>query len=434
MREPVEISHLIDERSMSLSQWLVVIGCALAMFLDGYEIQVMALAVPSLAQEWSIEASRFGLALSAVLLGLGLGAAFIAPLGDRLGRRTVLIAALILGGVATLATATAMSPAQFVVWRLLTGVGIGASVPNCNAWTSEYVPARGRATLLVLMNAAVGAGAFVAGIIAPYILASSGWRGTFLVGGVVPLLVAALLYFLAPESLQFLVARRPDDPRIAGILKRIVPGFEASRLKRTPGAVMPRASISELLSARYRQRTLVLWTVVLINLFTLYFLISWLPTLLQSAGWSLDEAIRGAVLIQAGGILGGVALSFLLNTGRTLPALLTAFVVAAVCLGLFALVPSGPAWIAMLLLVGGGISGSQLSLNALSTAYYPPAIKATGMSWVGVVGTVGSFIAPMAGSWVIGRMAPITVLTALAIPPLLCAAGVLMMRREWQLN
>lgn len=434
MHAALDISRLIDERSLSPLQWLVAFGCAMAMFLDGYEIQVMALAVPSLAQEWSIEPARFGLALSAVLLGLGVGGAFIAPLGDRLGRRTVLIIALLLGGLATLATATATSPAQFVIWRLLTGIGIGASVPNCNAWTSEYMPARRRATLLVLMNAAVGAGAFVAGIVAPYILTRWGWRGTFLVGGAAPLLVAVLLYFCAPESIQFLLARRPQDPRIPAILKRLAPDIEITSLQEARVTVTPRASITALLNAHYRARTLVLWTVVLINLFTLYFLISWLPTLLQSAGWRLDSAIRGAVLIQAGGIIGGVGLSFWLDAGKTQPALLVAFMAAAGCLALFAVVPAGSLWIVMLLVIGGGVSGTQLSLNALSTAYYPPAIKATGMSWVGVVGTIGSFVAPMAGSWAIGSIAPASILATLAIPPLLCAAAVLMMRREWQLN
>jgi AAHS family 4-hydroxybenzoate transporter-like MFS transporter len=436
MQNSIDVARLIDERSMSRVQWLVVAGCAVSMFIDGYGIQVMALAVPSLANEWAIEPSRFGFALSAVLLGLGLGAAFVAPLGDRLGRRTLLVGALALGGIGTLASATASSPEHFVVWRLLTGVGIGASVPNCNAWTSEYTPVRGRATLLVLMNAAVGIGAFSAGLIAPEVLSTLGWRGTFLIGGAASLSVAALMYFAAPESLKFLVACRPSDPRIGAILKRLAPEIDAARLERPSMTVpVPRPSLSELLNARYRARTLVLWTVVLVNLFTLYFLISWLPTLLESAGWPLDAAVRGAVLIQAGGVVGGVLLSLLLNAGKTLPALSIAFLTAAICLGLFRFAPAGWVWTALLLLIGGGISGAQLSLNALSTAYYPPPIKATGMSWVGVVGTTGSVAAPIAGGWIIASgVASVNILAMMSIPPLLCAAGVLLMRNEWQTN
>ncbi len=431
-----DISRLIDERAMSPLQWLVAVACALSMFIDGYDLQVMALTVPSLTVEWATEPSRFAFALAAAPIGLGLAAAFLAPLGDRFGRRTMLIAALLLGGLATLATASATSPAQFVFWRLLTGMGIGISVPNCNAWTSEYAPARGRATLLVLMNAAVGAGAVTAGFIAPAVLDNWGWRGTFLIGGTVPLLTAALLYFLAPESLKFLLARRPNDARIASILRRIAPDVDPARLQRPdPAQPVPRASVVELLGPRFRARTLVLWGLVLVNLFTLYFLISWLPTILQGAGWSIDDAVRGAVLIQAGGVIGGIVLSLFLNTGQTLPAMLTAFLLSAACLALFHVVPSGAAWATMLTLIGAGVSGSQLALNALSTAYYPPAIKATGMSWVGVIGTVGSTIAPLAGGWIIAtNVTPVNILALLSIPALLCAAGVLLTRMEWQAN
>jgi len=176
-----------------------------------------------------------------------------------------------------------------------------------------------------------------------------------------------------------------------------------------------------------------LWSLIAVNLFTLYVLISWLPTLLQAAGWQLAQAVRAAVLIQAGGVIGGIVLSFSLDRGQTRPALFGAFLIAAACLALFGAVPSGAGWSAMLLLIGCGVSGPQLSLNALATAYYPPAIKATGMAWAGVVGTVGSIIAPLAGGQIIeAGFTPVTILVALSLGPVVCAGGVLLMRREWQ--
>ena len=226
------IARLIDERAMSWLQWLVAICCALVMFVDGYDIQVMALAVPALSLQWGIEPSRFGVALSAAVLGIALGGAFVAPWGDRIGRRPLLTTALLIAGLSTLATATSSTPTQFALWRLLTGVGIGAGIPNCNAWTSEYVPARMRGSLLVLMNAAIGIGAFSAGFIAPEILHSWGWRGTFIIGGLVPVLIAVVLFLRAPESLKFLAARRPGDPRIASIVRRLAPDVTLAELQR----------------------------------------------------------------------------------------------------------------------------------------------------------------------------------------------------------
>jgi MFS transporter, AAHS family, 4-hydroxybenzoate transporter len=434
----IDLSRLLDERAISPLQVLVAVLSGLIMFIDGYDVQVMALAVPLVSHEWSLTPPHFSLALSAVLLGISVGAFFIAPLGDRAGRRTLLILAMAVIGASTMATSTAGSPAQFVLWRLLTGIGLGISIPNCNAWTAEYVPVRSRPTILVVMNAAISAGSFCAGFIAPVIFAHWGWRGAFVIGGVTPLIIGFLIVIVAPESLKFLIVRRPQDRRIASILARIAPELDPATPFHRPEAAArtTRWSLFDLLGPVYRRRTLVLWGVVVANLFSLYVLISWLPTLLQSAGWPLNDALRGAVLIQAGGVFGGILLSVFLSRGTTIPALFVAYLITAACLVLFHTAPAAAAvsWIA-LLVIGAGTSGSQLALNALSTAYYPPAIKASGMSFAGVVGNVGAFLAPVVGGWGIERgYSSGSILGMLAAPLVLCALGVLFMRREWQWN
>ncbi len=434
----IDLSRLLDERAISPLQAFVAVLSALIMFVDGYDVQVMALAVPLVSHEWALTPPHFSLALSAVLFGICVGAAFIAPLGDRAGRRTLLILAMAVIGVSTMATSTAGSPTQFVLWRALTGIGLGMSIPNCNAWTAEYVPVRSRPTILVVMNAAISAGSFCAGFIAPVIFAHWSWRGAFVIGGVTPLIIGLLIVVAAPESLKFLVVRRPDDRRIASILARIAPELDPATPVRRPEAApqASRWSLVDLLGSAYRRRTLVLWGVVVANLFSLYVLISWLPTLLESAGWPLNSALRGAVLIQAGGFFGGILLSAFLSRGTTIPALFAAYLITAACLLLFHLAPAAAAvsWIA-LLVIGGGTSGSQLCLNALSTAYYPPAIKASGMSWAGVIGNFGAFLAPVVGGWGIDRgYSSGSILGMLAAPLVLCALGVLLMRREWQWN
>ncbi len=432
----IDISRLLDERAISPLQALVAILSACIMFVDGYDLQVMALAVPVIAREWSVPPPHFSYALSAVPLGLSIGAAFFAPIGDRAGRRRLLIIAMCVVGCATAATATAASPAQFVFWRLLTGVAMGVSIPNCNAWTAEYVPTRSRATILVIMNAAIGAGSFCAGFIAPAIFAHWGWRGAFVLGGAAPLAIGIVILAAAPESLKFLAVRRPNDPRIPAILARIAPDIDAAAPLDLPrSAPQPsRWSVAELLGPVYLRRTLVLWGLVFANLFTLYVLFNWLPTLLHSAGWPLDDALRGAVLIQAGGIVGGILLSLFLGRGMTLPALLVAYLGTAASLVLFRAAGFGLSWV-VIALIGAGTSGGQLALNALSTAYYPPAIKATGMGWAGVVGNIGAFLGPMMGGWAIARgLSAADILSLLSVMPVLCALGVLFMRREWQWN
>jgi AAHS family 4-hydroxybenzoate transporter-like MFS transporter len=430
----LEPGEVIDHRPMSGTQIMVAVLCAAALFVDGYDIQVMALAVPSLARSWDIPEADFGLALSAVVIGITFGAAILGPLGDRFGRKTLLVSALAAIGVATSGTALATSTSEFVLWRLVTGAALGAGLPNCAALTSEYAPVARRSLVVGLMNIASPMGAFSAGFLAPPVLAAFGWRGTFLIGGAAPLLLALLVAFLAPESLKYLILRRPADPRIGRILMRIAPDLDRALVHITPPARPARASPMRLLDAEFRARTLLLWGLLILNMFTLYVLISWLPALLQRAGWGMAEALKGAVLIQGGGIFGGLLMSTLLDRGMTRAALVAGFCFAALCLLAFAGVPSGSGWAILLLLLGAGVSGCQLALNALSAAYYPPAIKATGVSWALLIGGIGSTLGPLAGAWLIARgFGPTTIFELLAIPALIAAlAAGLLMRRDWQ--
>jgi AAHS family 4-hydroxybenzoate transporter-like MFS transporter len=431
--EVLDLGELIDRRPMSVVQVVVTVLCAAALFVDGYDIQVMALTVPSLAKTWSLAPSSFGLALSAVTIGISLGSGLIGPIGDRFGRRTMLMAAMAAIGIATACTALSATPGQFVFWRLLTGTALGAGIPSCAALTSEYAPLAKRSFVMGLMNVASPIGAFSAGYIAPPVLEAFGWRGAFLIGGAGPLLIAVLIAFYAPESLKFLIVRRPGDARIGKTLRRIAPDVDARAVSTDTSEPRTAASPLALLKPEFRARTLLLWGMLALNLFNLYVLISWLPTLLEQAGWSMAAALQGAVLIQGGGVIGGLFMARFLDRGATRAALVTGFCLSAACLLLFMVVPGGAAWVALLLLLGAGVSGSQLSLNALSAAYYPPAIKATGVAWALLIGGSGSILAPIAGAWMLDQhLSTIAILGLLAIPSLICALAVGLMRREWQ--
>jgi AAHS family 4-hydroxybenzoate transporter-like MFS transporter len=431
--EVLDLGEVVDRSPLSWTQALVAALCAAALFVDGYDIQVMALAVPALAKGWSLPPSSFGLALSAVVIGISVGSGVIGPFGDRFGRRTMLIGAMLTIGVATACTALAASPSQFVAWRLLTGMALGAGIPSCAALTSEYAPLARRSLVMGLMNIASPLGAFAAGFIAPPVLDAFGWRGTFVIGGAAPLVVAVLIWRLAPESLKFLILRRPADPAIARTLRRIAPGVDPASVRADLGGRPPKASSLALLNAEFRARTLLLWGMLALNLFNLYVLISWLPTLLQQSGWRMADALQGAVLIQGGGVVGGLFMSRWLDRGATRAALVAGFLLSAASLGLFMVIPSGAAWVALLLLLGAGVSGSQLSLNALSAAYYPPAIKATGVAWALLIGGMGSILAPIAGAWMLdAHLSSIAILGLLAIPSLTCALAVGLMRQAWQ--
>jgi AAHS family 4-hydroxybenzoate transporter-like MFS transporter len=388
-----------------------------------------------LTEEWGLEAAAFAYALSASVLGMIVGTAVIAPVGDKLGRRPLLIWGMVLVGLASAATALATSPAALVIWRLLTGVGLGITLPNATALTSEYVPLRNRAFLIAAMYLGVPVGALLAGLVAPILIEASSWRAIFIAGGILPLALAVALLVYVPESLRLLVAQRPNDPRIPALLRRFVPGADAASVFARPEDRIEKQNVLALFAAQYRVRTSLLWCIFALNLFVLFVMISWLPAILTDAGWTRPQALRGAVVIQAGGILGGLVIAKLVDLGRTVLVLMSAYTIVAVGLASFLVVPSTvPAWTMLLLVIGAGVSGSQVALIALSAIFYPPSLRATGAGWASGCGRVGAFVAPLAGGLVFARydLTPEQHLTLLIPPMLVCGLGVFLLRYAWR--
>ncbi|HEY7671017.1 MAG TPA: MFS transporter [Gammaproteobacteria bacterium] len=430
-----EIGRLIDAGALTRQKTAVVVLCGLVVLLDGYDIQTMALAVPSLTDEWGIDAAAFAYALSASVLGMVVGTAALAPFGDKIGRRPMLIWGMLLVGLASAGTALSTAPAELVLWRLLTGIGLGMTLPNATALTSEYVPQHNRAFLIAVMYLGVPLGALIAGFIAPLLIDAASWRAIFLAGGILPLALAVALFAYIPESVRLLVAQRPNDPRIPALLRRFAPDADTATVHALPEDRVAKPSVLALFTAQYWARTALLWCLFALNLFVLFVLISWLPTILTDAGWTRPEALRGAVVIQAGGLVGGLIIAKLVDLGRTVAVLINAYAIVAVGFALFLVVPGTvPAWTILLLVVGAGVSGSQVALVALSAIFYPPSLRATGAGWASGCGRVGAVLAPLAGGLVLGRfdLEPEQHLVLLIPPMLICGLCVLLLRYAWR--
>ncbi|MBK9252481.1 MAG: MFS transporter [Proteobacteria bacterium] len=420
----VEIQDLIDSRPLSGTQIFVIVVCALSVVFDGFDLQVMALTVPALSQAWGLPPPQFSAALSASLFGMGLGAAFLAPLGDRYGRRAMLVLSLIAVGIGALACAGAQNVTQLAVFRFITGIGLGVSMPNAIALTADYAPRARRSALVTAMYCNTATGALVAGLSAPWIVARLGWQGPFLVGGVLPI-AAALLLLVTPESLKFLLHRRPGHASIARILRRIAPAVDPATVYVAPPPDVSSGGMRDLFAPSYRLRTLWLWLAFAMNAFILYLLVSWLPTLLLAAGWSASQAQQAVAFNQAGGILGGLLLAWLMDRLGGERILLVGFLVSAASLLLFLVAPSGFwTWGALLLVIGACIGGAQFALPSLGTRYYPAAILSTGTGWGSAAARVGAFVAPLlGGALMAGGMTTQNLLTLLALPALVAAVA-----------
>ena len=430
-RAGVEIDDLMDAHPLSGLQKYVLVLCALAVLFDGYDLQVLALVVPTLTKAWHIAPASLGVALSASLLGMGLGAALLAPLGDRYGRRTVLAAMLAIVGASSLATALAHSAWQLAGCRLCTGAALGASLANAYSLTADFMPRRRRAGLITLAYCNTATGALTAGLLAPTVIAGLGWPAMFVIGGALPLALSIALLTTGPESIKFLLYRRPRSPAIAIILRSIAPGVAADTVYLGPVAQALAGSVRDLFKPLYRASTLLLWVAYAMNSFNLYLLVSWLPTLLTGVGWLPGQASHAMAFNQLGGILGGLALAGLMDRFGSERTLATGFAVNAVALLLFLVVPSGfYSWGALLLLIGACTGGSQFAIVSLAASLYPSSILATGSGWASAIARIGAVASPLVGGALIAAgVATTQVIAGLAAPAVICLIAMLALSR-----
>jgi AAHS family 4-hydroxybenzoate transporter-like MFS transporter len=427
----LDIEQVIDGARLGPLHWRVLILCALVTLIDGYDIQAMAAATPSLAADWHVPPGDLRWIITAALIGIAASALIVSPLGDYFGRRRVLLGSFALVGVTTLLAAAAHTPTELFTWRFLTGIGLGASLPNALALTAEFAPLRSRTILVGLMACGISVGASVSAFAAPTLIDVGGWRGVIAAGGILALL-GWLPLFALPESLRFLVARRRDPITIGRLLEKLdrdhrhADGQQYIMEERPAGKL----SVGELLTPRLAPATLLLWLVFFLNLGLLYLLASWLPTLLKESGLPLAAALREAALFQVGGVAGGFALAWLMQRWGPFIVLSVSYLLTAIALAVLGVEVPGTTLACLLIaIMGNGVVGGQVALNVLSATLYPTTARATGVGWALGMGRFGGILAPLVAGQLLSAGIAIGHLFWLAIiPALICAGSVGLLR------
>jgi MFS transporter, AAHS family, 4-hydroxybenzoate transporter len=428
---PFDIEQLMDGSRLSPLHWRVLILCALAAFLDGYDVAVMASATPSIAKAWHVNPGELRWIVTAAVIGIAASALIVSPLGDYFGRRAVLLASFAVVGISTLLGSTAATPNELFGWRLLTGVGLGASLPNALAMGAEYAPVKSRTALVALLACGISLGSATSGLVAPSILELGGWRALFLTGGLVALIAWAPLFAL-PESLRFLTARGHSAQKIGRLLERLNKNhkYQPGNIYTLPEKTSGKLSVGYLLTPRLAPATLLLWLVFFLNLGLLYLMSTWLSTLLNEGGLPLSQALRIAAMFQIGGVVGGFGLAWLMQRWGPFLVLAVSYTLTAGALGVLGTHVTNPALLVVLILItGNGINGGQVALNAVSATLYPTAARATGVGWALGIGRFGAIVGPFAAGTLMAAGIDLGHLFWLAIiPTLVCAIAVTLLR------
>ncbi|MFD2641484.1 3-(3-hydroxy-phenyl)propionate transporter MhpT [Pseudomonas japonica] len=370
--------------------------CFLVALMEGLDLQAAGIAAQGMAAAFGLDKVQMGWVFSAGILGLLPGAFVGGWLADRIGRKKVLMASVALFGLFSLVTAVAWDFNSLVVARCLTGVGLGAALPNLIALTSEAAGPRLRGTAVSMMYCGVPLGAALAATIG-IIGFSGGWQVVFYVGGVVPLLIVPLLARYLPESAQFQAGQSAD-----GASERVWHGLFHN------GAA---------------PATLLLWLSYFFTLMVVYILINWLPSLLVGQGYNPSQASGVMLALQLGAALGTLALGALMDR---LPTWAMALLIYLGILGSLAALGLASAFPGMLLagfVAGLFATGGQGVLYALTPLYYPTRMRATGVGSAVAVGRLGA----MSGPLVAGHMLALGTGTAgvmlASAPGIVLAAG-----------
>jgi MFS transporter, AAHS family, 4-hydroxybenzoate transporter len=432
-----DVRRFIDEQPVGRYQLLVGAMCSLIVFVDGFDAQAMGYVAPALGAAMQIPRSVLGPVISSGLVGMMIGAMVSGPLADQFGRRPVLIGCALIFGVGSLLTATAQSVEALAAFRAFTGLGMGGAMPNAIALTSEYMPHRRRGTAVTTMICGFSLGAAVGGFVAAAIIPRFGWQAVFIAGGVAPLLIAGVAFLWLPDSIRFLLLKGKNKERARRYLERIAPGVALPQ-ELSPGLAEPDTReafvVKRLFTGHRATGTVLIWVVYFMNLLNLYFLNSWLPTIISDANIPVATAIRLTALFQIGGIGGALVLGAVLDRYFSFWILAGCYFWAAVCV--FFIGASGASILMLALTIasaGLGIIGGQNACHALTAGFYPIAIRSTGVGWALGIGRIGSIVGPILGGLLLARGTPIgQVFWAAAVPALIAttaAAGIALLGR-----
>jgi MFS transporter, AAHS family, 4-hydroxybenzoate transporter len=398
----IDITELVDERQVSAFNVKIVLLSFLVMLSDGYDLQAVSLAGPGLVQSWHLDRAALGPVFSASLFGMLFGGPLFAYVGDRFGRRPAIIWASLLYGIVTLIAAFATSVDELIVLRFITGIGLGGLPANCIALNAEFAPKRVRATLIVLMYLGVTIGSMLPAAVTAILGHAYRWEILFYIGGIAPIVIAAIQFLFLPESIKFLVLQGKSRGQIVKLVHELRPGVvvgsETQFVIPEDGPRKTGFLVKQLFAGGLAGITLAIWLLYIVNLMVNFFLHSWMPILFRDIGMSVSEMGTATAMYDVGGIVGALVASRLLD--RVGIGVLAGFFLIA-CPFVYVIGTPGISVVmvaAAVFMAGFCIVGIQLGLSAAVGLIYPTAIRANGAGWASSIGRFGAILGPMIGT------------------------------------
>lgn len=427
----MNVLEQVRNSPMSRAQVQAVALCLVMNVVDGFDLLVTSFVGPAITREWGLSPSSVGVLLSGGLAGMAIGALFLAPFADRIGRRKITLGSLALASLGMLAAAFTQDLGQLLAARVVTGVAVGTMAASLPVLTSEYANNKRKGLAVALITTGYGIGAVIAGLSTSVLVGSMGWRSVFVFGAVATAVLFLVGLRFLPESMDYLVAKRP-----AGALQRFNKILVS--MGRQPVDELPahntgsrKVALESLFQGGNAVRTVLVWLAFTAAQTAFYFASSWTPTLLLKAGMSNQQGISGGILFSLGGITGAALLGVLVSKVEARRLTAAYFGLAAVMLVLFSL-SLGTLAIALVFAVVLGLflNGTISGINVIVPQIYPAESRATALGMAVAVSRLGAVLAPLfAGYLVQAGWQPSSMYQVFTIPALIGGAAVLLLTR-----
>jgi benzoate transport len=398
------VEHYLAEDSLSRFQILTVSLCALINVFDGFDAMAIAYTAPAISSEWSLSAGALGIVFSAGYFGMAVGALSLGMLSDRIGRRKMILCSVAVLTLTMSLTSTADSIGALLAYRFAGGLAIGAMLASITAMTAEYSPDGRRNFMISIVQGTYAVGATLGGLVTAYLIADYGWRFIFLIGGVFNGCLFVLLYFLLPESLAFLLDKRPDNslPKANAIIARLG-GAPLAAWPEQGGEQGSGGGVKTLLRGDMKKWSLLLWIATFSAMFGIYFLMSWIPKIVIDAGVSMEKAIWVGMSINIGGLIGILWLGYR-SAVSGLRYMITLFMTLAgglmIVFGFLG--QNVPVMLFVAIALGFFGQAGFIGLYSVAARLYPTPVRATGIGWAIGLGRVGAIIGPSVAGVLIG--------------------------------
>ncbi len=385
----------LDIAPMSLVQIIAVALTFLLSALDGYDVLSMSFAAPAILKAWGIGKAALGLALSAGLVGMAVGSLLLAPLADIIGRKTMILVSLAVMATGMLASALAPSLPVLALWRVWTGIGIGACVAVINPVSAEFANVRRRPLTVSIMSTGYPVGGVAGGLVASWLLRTHGWPAVFLAGFVASAAMIPLVAVLMPESLAFLLGQRNDRSlaRVNAVLARC----RQPAIDQLPDVTKAgRRGYAIVFGREQVAATVWITSIFLLLMMAIYFVLSWLPQMVADAGYPPSAASLVSALMSTVGVVGGILLGWLAQrlplrwlSGGAMGGLGLAIIVLGFAPPVLGLLAASGA------LCGFFIFSTSSGAYATLATVFPDTARASGTGFVLGVGRISSAIGPL---------------------------------------